>query len=675
MLQFFAKIFSNPAPILVVADKRSAPPTLTYAELAKQDRKPVLTGVALLQVLDVGNRVASIRELMALPEQDWRSCCLLAIERFCEAVQLAPASEVHHHAFCGGLIVHTLDALEFALKRRRKYQLPAGAGAELVNERALRWTYGVFCGVLLHDPGKVGSAVQLLAEKGEAQVSWSPLQGSMVAHGISHYRIAFDAQKAPYKMHNQMSLALFSELIPEAGRQWLGNDPVLLGQLFASIYDVQAPGSGAIGEIVLAADQTSVRKNLGQTAPTGQKTGARGTALVDKYIRTLRQLLADGHFTLNRPGAQVFITGRRQDTDADRDVWILCRAAAEAIVAALRPVDSTVPSAPERVYDTLQEHAFCELNEDKAIWKVAVHQADWRAEFAVLKFKAWRLFGAGRVPARMDGSVKPLKLDKAKLVSDGKSVGSQGDSNPGAVVKRPTPDADVASQLEKLLAKPSKPKAGAEVLKTARTAKSATAVAHTAETGLQSTLEQELADMLESATPEREFDTAERADTSEPDVGYTPEPEIDDTSEPRIRYTPEPKVRTAALGERPTSEPGVPISVLEFFNWLRKHLDKNEPNLATSMVHGHVDGILMVSPLIFRTCASELGGDWTKIQKEVNGSGYILTDKRRHVHRYTVQPQKGSESSSLACTVVLPAAVKALLKRKIEPNPSILARL
>jgi len=61
-------------------------------------------------------------------------------------------------------LLYTLDAAVIALKIRRKFSLLARASAERVNEAATRWTYGVFCSILLHDPGKMGAGVSLLAK-------------------------------------------------------------------------------------------------------------------------------------------------------------------------------------------------------------------------------------------------------------------------------------------------------------------------------------------------------------------------------------------------------------------------------------------------------------------------------------------------------------------------------
>ena len=385
----------------------------SYRDLAQRQIKPVLSGDELLALLQLESRIAELRELMGLPEGDWQVCCLDAIRHFAEAVQLAPASEVHHHAFCGGLLVHTLDAAVIALKIRRKFSLPAGAGAERVNEAATRWTYGVFCSILLHDPGKVGAGVSLLAKTPDQVVRWSPLNGSMRRHGISEYQLSFE--KAPYKLHTQVGQALFTEIIPEPGRRWISADQELLQQLLCAVGDVHGPGSGVLGEILVQADGQSVAKDLGQPkSSVAQTTGAASIALVDKYMRSLRGLVASGKLTLNKPGAQVFVTRKKHAPDAASDVWVLCRAAAEAIVKDLRAGDATVPSESARVYDVLQEHSMCVATPSgKAIWNTMVHSGSWSSEFSVLRFEAFRIWGPGKVPPVFAGSVKVIKAGAA----------------------------------------------------------------------------------------------------------------------------------------------------------------------------------------------------------------------------------------------------------------------
>jgi integrating conjugative element relaxase (TIGR03760 family) len=656
MLKRFAALFYSRVPVVSAPEVQTLVQTYSYPDLAQRTHKPVLTGDALIELLQLHSRIAEVRDLMGLPESDWQICCMDALRNFAEAVQLAPASEIHHHAFCGGLLVHTLDAIVIALKIRRKFSLPTGAGAERVNEAATRWTYGVFCALLLHDPGKVGAGVSLLAKTAEGQARWSPLNGSMRKHGVVEYQLSFE--KAPYKLHNQIGLALFSELIPEPGRRWLSVDQELLQQLLCAVGDVHAPGSGVIGEILVQADGQSVAKDLGQPKSKGQTIGASGIALVDKYMRSLRGLLASNKLALNKPGAQVFVTRRKNAPEATSDVWILCRAAAEAIVKDLRESDASVPSAPERVYDTLQEHGMCLATPSgKAIWNATVHCGSWCAEFSLLRMEAHRLWGPGKVPAAFAGSVKVKKS-----ANPGAAVKATSETVAHSVEPRPT-----AQGMRYFLDDVST--AGPEEL--------------TAASEAGTSAPEVLADMV--ATEAALLAKLSHASKKPPKTAPAKVPTAVHEVSPESTAGPGVTHETTASGaaKKPTSVPvansGASVAKValaeSFFAWIQSLLEQEgtDINSATAMIHTHDDGLLLVTPKIFRAFAGDT--DWVALQTAVTASGYMLCTSRHHVHNYMIRDPQGKVSkATLKCAVVLPSACKVLFGALPPHNKSILGR-
>jgi len=115
----------------------------------------------------------------------------------------------------------------------------------------------------------------------------------MRRHGINEYQLSFE--KAPHKLHTQVGQALFTEIIPEPGHRWMSADQELLQQLLCAVGDVHGPSSGVLGEILVHADGKSVAKDLGQPkSSVSQTTSAASIALVDKYMRSLRGLVASG---------------------------------------------------------------------------------------------------------------------------------------------------------------------------------------------------------------------------------------------------------------------------------------------------------------------------------------------------------------------------------------------
>ena len=662
MISLFKRFFAPPVPVVPTISALPAPALdarAHYLTLAQSQHKTVLSGAALIELLGLSARLEIIRELMGLPKSDWNSCCLSAIHAFAEAVQLAPASEAHHHAFAGGLLVHTVDAIDIALRIRRKYQLPPRASAELVNSAGTRWTYGVFCAVLLHDPGKIGTAVQLLAKSSDGSVrSWSALQGSMCG-AVESYEIAF-SRGAPYKLHNQVSLALFATLIPESGRRWLAEDPPLLQHLTAAIYDVNDANAGAIGEILAQADGQSSAKDLGQSTPkAGQTTGAKSVPLADKYMRTLRHLIVANHFKINKPGAQLFVTKRKGVTDADSDAWIMCRAAADAIVEELLKGDKTVPVRPELVYDTLQEHGLLVASPaGRAIWNVSVHSSDWRAEFTMLRFQAWRLFGTGRVPEPFAGSVKPRKTTSASASTASKPL-AQSAPQPAALQTRYFLD-DEAHSVD-TLNQQAPAHAEAESNPSSQEPPTANTEPEVLE---QQVLLQQLFAKPSKSKPAAPSVAAQKQPANPVPVGL-------------IRPVASLVPATASV-EQLYNKVHDSHFCEDFFAWLNREIknDTIEFNSPSAIAHTHQDGLLLVSPKVFRVFAESMpsGTDWMKVQKAVNQSGYVFQDKRRHVHAYLIKNPRGVVGKSLSCTVISPPTCKALLPPLPKPNPMIMGR-
>ena len=684
VLKRLVGIFKGQTPAPVVSQRVTPLAQVhSYRDLAQRQVKPVLSGDELLALLQLQSRIAELRELMGLPEGDWQVCCLDAIRHFAEAVQLAPASEVHHHAFCGGLLVHTLDAAVIALKIRRKFSLPAGAGAERVNEAATRWTYGVFCSVLLHDPGKVGAGVSLLAKTPDAVVRWSPLNGSMRRHGISEYQLSFE--KAPYKLHTQVGQALFTEIIPEPGRRWISADQELLQQLLCAVGDVHGPGSGVLGEILVQADGQSVAKDLGQPkSAVSQTTGATSIALVDKYMRSLRGLVTTGKLTLNKPGAQVFVTRKKHAPDAASDVWVLCRAVAEAIVKDLRAGDATVPSEPARVYDVLQEHGMCVATPSgKAIWNTMVHAGSWSNEFSVLRFEAFRIWGPGKVPPAFAGSVKVIKAGAAvKQKPNSGAVVNQRAAGLGANFEDTTGPEEFSAfnadpgdyQDESGRWHSTAPEGMEESPGPEETSMFTSAPELSAQAAAQEAL---LMQQLCGPMKKPKAGSA-KVSTSAPATA-TAVPDVKTSS---LNTAPEAKLATAAKSKpaaasavmtAPTGASGIALSEA-FFAYVKSLLDQDgsDLNCPAAMLHVHEDGLLLVTPKIFKAFA---GDDWIALQTAVTASGYMLCVQRRHVLEYMIRDPQGKVSkSTLRCAVVLPSACKVLFNALPRCNQAIVGR-
>ena len=143
------------------------------------NRLPILTAAQITDLLHLETRLKSIEKLTGAGQAYYQLLYEPALRQYLESVQLAPASAAHHHAGPGGLVVHTLDVIDLALRKRKSYNLPQRSNAEAIAEQEHIWTYAIFAGAILHDIGKMVCSTKLVLESGSV---WTPY--SSLAQGL-----------------------------------------------------------------------------------------------------------------------------------------------------------------------------------------------------------------------------------------------------------------------------------------------------------------------------------------------------------------------------------------------------------------------------------------------------------------------------------------------------------
>ena len=141
----------------------------------------VLPAQRLFDVTGTSPLVELIRQRMGFTPENFERDVRPLLAAFAEFVQLLPASESHHHAQPGGLLVHLLEVAAHALHFRDAYKLPLGVAPEEQTRLAARYTYAVLVAGLLHDIGKpvTDVVVQLQGASGESK-PWVPLGLSLI---------------------------------------------------------------------------------------------------------------------------------------------------------------------------------------------------------------------------------------------------------------------------------------------------------------------------------------------------------------------------------------------------------------------------------------------------------------------------------------------------------------
>ena len=373
----------------MIFSRRKNPPPLN-----KLNKPLEWTAIASADLLAThGPLLHDITRLVGVPAAHYAQLYAPAIAAFAGWVQQLPASEVHHHAHAGGLLTHTLEVVVLALRLRQAHLLPPGGDAETLAHRADAWTYGVFCGALLHDVAKIvcDQAVWIVAETGARR--WQPLLGPMPVG--ARYRLQFNPRRR-YGTHTKLPLLLSRQILPAAGLDWLTTDPELF-DAWVSWLTGHNDDAGVLGDIVQRADGLSVAQSLGTDTP---RIAQQTIPLHEKLLTGLRHLLAAGGLPVNRPGAAGWVK--------DGHVWLVSKRVIDALREHLTAEGHTgIPTRNDRIFDVLQEHRLIVPTPgNQAIWSATVSQEDFSYRLTLLRFPVAILYpNAATRPADFSGSV------------------------------------------------------------------------------------------------------------------------------------------------------------------------------------------------------------------------------------------------------------------------------
>lgn len=371
---------------------------------------PILKARDIINLLSLETRIKSIEKLTASGSEYFEQLYMPALVQYIESAQLVPASASHHHAGPGGLVTHTLDVIDCALRMRKSYNLPLQAPAEVISAQEHIWTFAIFAGALLHDAGKLVCNTRIKLNTG---VIWTPHDISILDTGATHYKVLFE--KSRYNLHTRLANGLI-HLLPAQGRGWLAQQPDILAQVTAwlngDLYEC-----GVIGEIVRRADGESVARNLKTGGERGRFPGAPTVPLVDRITTALRQLLDNGQLRVNRPD------GSAGWCD-DHYTYLVCGTVADAVRNSLQSTGAKdIPTDNTRIFDTWQEHGFVESTPDhRAIWHLTVNN---RMTLTVLKFETSRLFHPSRRPEKYAGELCVSADKPGSTAQSGYSVTTQ----------------------------------------------------------------------------------------------------------------------------------------------------------------------------------------------------------------------------------------------------------
>lgn len=366
---------------------------------------PIRTIEQLVDVTSTGALIDSIERRSRFSQRAFESDFRPVLKAVAEFVQMLPASEAHHHAQPGGLWIHMLEVADAALSYRAGLELPKGVGAEERKRLEHRYTYAVFLAAMLHDIGKpvADTRVSLFGEDPRLGRPWSALAGPMSE--ATHYRVDFAPEhERNYELHQRLPAILAQRFVPEKTLRWLSDGSNILGEL---IQYLSGEKEGAVlGDIIKYADAQSVKRNL-MTGPRTRFATAKVRPLIERLMEALRRMLVQGGvLPLNKAGAVGwvadgsiwFVCARLAD---DIRTYLTDHESAQGIPG---------PQKNDRIFDEFEDYGACVPNPDGsgAVWKILVElDAGWKSPpLTVLRFNLDKLFAdPASYPASMNGKV------------------------------------------------------------------------------------------------------------------------------------------------------------------------------------------------------------------------------------------------------------------------------
>ncbi|MDP8051501.1 MobH family relaxase [Pasteurella atlantica] len=384
MKKFISKLFSRNAPYI---NNNSI--ELDYTKL------PILTAEQLIQFTGQQNRIRSIKRIIKIDDKYFETLYLSVIHKFAELVQLMPASQAHHHAVPGGLFIHTLEVIEYAIRLRQQYKLPAFAEQDIQEKEHHAWSYAVFVAAILHDIGKRITMCVFVRDDGKVH---SPFDEFLSDTSCRHYKLIFQDPKF-YHLHDVLGLTMI-DIVPAIGKTFLFNHLHIVKEMMAYIHGNKQE-SGMIGEIIRKADQYSTGKSLAHLS-TRKFKGANLENIGERLMTQLRQMIASNDFIINKANANIY-------TSKEGFTYCVAKVVVDAIRDEMIKQDIVdIPQDNNRIFDTLQEYGFVETNihTGRSIHTIRLHKDDTVRVFTVLKFMTKKLFRVE--PPPFDGVIEEV---------------------------------------------------------------------------------------------------------------------------------------------------------------------------------------------------------------------------------------------------------------------------
>lgn len=287
------------------------PETKTPQQRWPQGQKG-LRAVPLTQILiDNG---ADIRDVvLATPgTQLEKNLVLTIISNVAAFVHLLPASRDYHHVGPGGLLSHLLNTALYAAGFARSKFFGLAETPQQAARNANRWVIACIVAGLLHDVGKCRTSLTVIENTVERTNCLDPdlegLDSWLRLTAVREYLVEWH-DSCPQDYHERASLNFLHCLCPREFFSYLTDTSgaAVTRSLVLALGGAQK--SSLVADVMVRADMRSTQWDRQQLASVPYAQREVGTTRLAEEARTsIRERVAAGTWTMNRPNSPLFVT-------------------------------------------------------------------------------------------------------------------------------------------------------------------------------------------------------------------------------------------------------------------------------------------------------------------------------------------------------------------------------
>ena len=243
---------------------------------------------------------------LPLSEQDADRLFMPIFTRLYSWMHLLPASENHHHAGMGGLIVHSLESATIAAKLAKTFDFPKCSSSRGQYHAKPKWQVAAAVTLLVHDIGKTFD-IQVIDDDG---LIWNPTQEDLLnwlsTNHVERYYARWSPQRE-HKKHELLSIGLAHRfIVPNEVFSYLGKETE--GLILRAIDTAIVFGEGPLAPILKKAEEESIVKDLEVQKHLGMGMTIVSIPSARPALSAISELMKCGTWSCNQTDSAIFFT-------------------------------------------------------------------------------------------------------------------------------------------------------------------------------------------------------------------------------------------------------------------------------------------------------------------------------------------------------------------------------